>query len=158
MKWGTYVTFFGLSMIKFMFTPFAGPTPAAGLTFAETYISCVSGAILSAAIFYFSSGFFMRRAQEKRAKALKAALALGVPVKPKRKFTRMNKLIVRIKRRFGIIGVSMYAPFFLSVPIGSIVAAKFYGKEKRTFPLIIFGMFFNGAITTGLAFGFRAVF
>jgi hypothetical protein len=145
-------------MIKFMFTPFAGPTPAADLTFIETYVSCVSGAIFSAAIFYFSSGFFMRRAQQKRAAAEQRALETGVLLKPKRKFTRMNKLIVRIKRRFGIIGVSMYAPFFLSVPIGSIVAAKFYGKEKRTFPLIVFGMFFNGAITTGLAYGFRSFF
>jgi hypothetical protein len=156
MSWGLYVLFFGLSTIKFMFTPFGGPS--AHLTFVETYISCVSGAIFSAAIFYFSSGYFMRRAQQKRADAIKAALALGIPVKPKKRFTRMNKLIVNIKRRFGIIGVSMYAPFFLSVPIGSIIAAKFYGKEKRTFPLIVFGMFFNGAITTGLAFAFRAVF
>lgn len=158
MKWGIYVTFFGLSMIKFMFTPFAGPTPAAGLTFIETYTSCVAGAIFSAAIFYFSSGYFMKRTQLKRAAARQRALEMGVPLKPKRKFTRMNKLIVRIKRRFGIIGVSMYAPFFLSVPIGSIVAAKFYGKDKRTFPLIVFGMFFNGAITTGLAYAFGEVF
>lgn len=156
MKWGLYATFFGLSTIKFMFTPFGGL--AAHFTFIETYLSCVSGAIFSATIFYFSSEYFMKRAHMKRKLAVDMALKTGIPLKPKKKFTRMNKLIVRIKRRFGIIGVSMYAPFFLSVPIGSIVAAKFYGKDKRTFPLIVFGMFFNGCITTGLHYGFGAIF
>ena len=64
----------------------------------------------------------------------------------------MNKFIVRIKRRFGIFGISMYAPLILSVPIGSIITAKFYGKDKRTFPLIVVGIIINGALTTGLAY------
>jgi hypothetical protein len=156
MKWGLYATFFGLSMIKFLFTPFGGI--AARFSFVETYTVCVAGAIFSAVIFYFSSEFFMKRAHLKRKAALQAAVLSGIPVKQKKKFTRMNKLVVRIKRRFGIIGVSMYAPFFLSVPIGSIIAAKFYGKDRRTFPLIVFGMFFNGAITTGIHYGSAHLF
>jgi hypothetical protein len=156
MKWGVYALFFWVSTIKFMFAPLGGPN--ARLTFIETYMSCVAGAIVSAAVFYFSSEFFMKRAQLKRQAAYKAALESGIVLRPKKKFTRMNKFIVRIKRRFGIIGVSMYAPFFLSVPIGSVIAAKFYGKDKRTFPLIVFGMFFNGALTTGIRYGFDSLF
>jgi len=156
MKWGLYAVFFGLSTVKFMFTPFGGI--AAKFSFIETYLSCVSGAIFSAAVFYFSSEYFLKRAHLKRKAARLEAQRTGVPLKQKKKFTRMNKFIVRIKRRFGIIGVSMYAPFFLSVPVGSIIAAKFYGKDKRTFPLIVFGMFFNGAITTGIHYGFGAIF
>ncbi|HLP55703.1 MAG TPA: hypothetical protein VK151_11765 [Fluviicola sp.] len=150
MDWHLYITFFGLSTIKFLFTPFGGP--AAGLSFIETYVSCVSGGLFSAVIFYFSSEFFMIRAHKKRVELLRISIETGVPLKPKKKFTRMNKFIVLIKRRLGIVGVAMYAPLFLSVPIGSIIAAKFYGKEKRTFPLIAVGMFVNGAITTGIAF------
>ena len=73
-------------------------------------------------------------------------------MKAKKKFTRFNKFIVKLKRRFGIYGIAFYAPLFLSVPLGSIVTAKFYGKEKRTFPLILIGICMNGAITTGLAY------
>lgn len=156
MNFGIYISFFMLSMIKFMFTPFAGP--AARLSFVETYIVCVAGAIFSAAIFYFMSEFFMKRAREKRARMRHEAAKQGLNYIEKRKFTKLNKLVVRIKRNFGIYGVSLYAPFFLSVPIGSIIAAKFYGKEKKTFPLIVLGMFFNGGITTGLAYFARSIF
>ncbi|MCC6701035.1 MAG: hypothetical protein IT221_05910 [Fluviicola sp.] len=151
MNWGLYFGFFGLSMIKFLFAPFGGPH--AGLSFLETYLSCVAGAVFCAIIFYFSAEFFMIRAHKKRKALIAAAKASGQELKKKKKFTKTNKLIVNIKRRFGIVGVSMFAPLFLSVPIGSIISAKFYGKDKRTFLLILFGIVVNGAITTSLAFG-----
>ena len=137
-------------MIKFLFTPFGGPK--AGLSFIETYIVCVTGALVSAAIFYFSSEFFLIRAHKKRKELLLQSIESGIPLKQKKKFTKTNKLIVRIKRQLGIIGVAFYAPLFLSIPIGTIITAKFYGKEKRTFPLIILGIGINGVLTTGTAY------
>lgn len=156
MRWGTYSVFFGLSMIKFLFTPFGGP--AAKLTFLETYIVCVVGAIVSAVVFYFSSEYFLKRAAKKRHLLMEESRRTGVPIQRKKNFTRANKFIVRLKRRIGIVGISMYAPLFLSVPLGSIITAKFYGKDKRTFPLICLGMCVNGAITTGIAYGFADLF
>ena len=146
MKWGIYAGFFGFSMIKFLFTPLGGP--AAGLTWLETYFACVAGAIISAAVFYFSSEFFMIRAHKKRKLLLEAALASGTPILVKRKFTRTNKAIVRIKHRLGIVGTSFFVPLFLSIPIGTIITAKFFGKDKRTFPYILTGIFVNGAVLT----------
>lgn len=156
MHWHLYISLFGLSMIKFMFAPFGGP--AMKLNFLETYLSCVAGAFAAAFIFYFSSEFFMIRAHKKRKALLHASITNGTPLKFKPKFTRFNKLIVKLKRRLGIYGIAFYAPLFLSVPVGSIVTAKFYGKEKRTFPLILLGICINGAITTGLAYGIKALF
>jgi hypothetical protein len=150
MDFGKYIGFFLLSTFKFLVTPFGGA--AAGLTFAETYISCVSGGIFSAAIFFFSSGYFMKKAKIKHLEKLRLATESGEVLPVKKKFTKMNKYIVKLKHRFGIVGISMYAPLFLSVPVGSIITAKFYGTDKRTFPIIVFGMFFNGAITTGITF------
>lgn len=156
MDWHIYISFFWLSTIKFLFTPFAGP--ASGLTFIETYVSCVAGGVFSATIFFFASEYFMIRTHKKRKEMIRKFKEEGVPMKEKKKFTRMNKFIVRIKRRFGIIGISMYAPLFLSVPIGTIIAAKFYGKDKRTFPLILLGMGVNGGITAGIAYGIGSLF
>lgn len=150
MNFGLYITFFLLSTVKFLFAPFGGP--AARLNFIETYISCVSGAIFSAAVFYYTSEYFMKRARDKRRREMEEARAKGIELKPKKKFTRINKFVVRIKRRFGIYGISLFAPLFLSVPIGSIITAKFYGGEKKTFMLITLGMFMNGFITTGIAY------
>ena len=83
---------------------------------------------------------------------IKEALKKGLPPIQKKKFTRMNKFIVKIKGSLGIVGISFWAPFFLSIPIGSIVTAKFYGENKKTYPLIIVGMFINGFATTGIAY------
>lgn len=152
MKWYLYLSLFGFSMIKFMFAPFGGPSMK--LTFIETYLSCVAGAILAALIFYFSSEFFLIRAHKKRVAKLMEAEKNGATIKVKKKFTRTNKAIVRVKHRFGIWIMAMYAPLFLSVPLGSIITAKFYGKEKRTFPIILFGIFVNGLITTSIAYLF----
>ena len=38
-----------------------------------------------------------------------------------------------MKRSVGIIGIAFWAPFFLSIPLGSIITAKFYGDNKNTF-------------------------
>ncbi|OFZ55100.1 MAG: hypothetical protein A3D92_04110 [Bacteroidetes bacterium RIFCSPHIGHO2_02_FULL_44_7] len=152
MNWGGLIFLFGFSIVKFMFTPFSGP--AFHFTFIETYIACVAGGIFGAAIFYFSAGFFMRRSHDARVHKLALLKAQGIPYKLKRKFTRMNKFVVRIKRSLGIVGTSFWAPFFLSVPIGSIIAAKFYGHQKKTFPLIVLGMLINGCVTTGIAYLF----
>ena len=135
-----------------MFAPVNGPL--IGLSFLETYLSCVAGGIFGAAVFYFSAGYFMRRANENRLKLLRERLEKGLPIVHKKKFTRMNKLVVKLKSSIGIIGISFWAPFFLSVPIGSIITAKFYGDQKKTFLLIIAGMSLNGLVTTGIVYLF----
>lgn len=150
MNWGALVTIFGLSIVKFMFAPFSGPILK--LSFLETYLATVAGGIFSATVFYFSAEFFLIRSHKRKVNKLKALIAQGITPPVKKKFTRMNKFVVRIKRSLGIIGTSFWVPFFLSVPIGSMVTAKFYGHQKKTFPLILAGMFINAAVTTGLAY------
>jgi hypothetical protein len=150
MNWSAMLFLFGFSFVKFLVMPFSGPILK--LSFFETYMSCVAGGTISSAIFYFSAGYFMRTAREKKARKQKEMLAMGATVVHKRKFTRMNKFIVRIKRSLGIIGTCFWAPFFLSVPIGSIIAAKFYGHQKITYPLIVLGMLINAVLTTGAAY------
>jgi len=152
MNWGAYLFLAGLSSIKFMFAPLGGL--GFGLSFIETYLSCVSGAIITAIIFYFGADYFMQRAQNKRIEKYKKSLETGEPIKRKKNFTRLNKAVVKVKRSIGIFGIAMWAPFFLSVPIGSIVVAKFYRKKKIAFPIIILGTFVNGFISTTLTYLF----
>ena len=82
MLWGKYIGFFGFSMIKFLFTPFGGPK--AGLSFIETYVVCVAGALLSASIFYFSSEFFLKRARNKRNELSRKSIETGIQLKQKK--------------------------------------------------------------------------
>lgn len=150
MPWGSYITVFLLSTFKFMFAPFTGSLMK--LTFWETFFICAAGGIFSAAIFFYSSEYFIKRSIVRLRERKKEALDQGLVWVDKPKFTRMNKFIVRIKRIFGIYGICFWAPFFLSVPIGTVVAAKFYGKLKISFPLIVVGMFLNSFLMSLLAY------
>ena len=150
MNWTGITSIFIFSTIKFLFAPFTGQK--LHLTYWETYFGCVSGAVFCAIVFYFSSEFFMIRARKKRHRLYHEAIQKGIEYKKKRNFTKMNKFIVKIKKRLGLYGIAIYAPFFLSIPLGSIITAKFYGKEKKTFFVILFGIFMNAFITTTLAY------
>ncbi|NOQ73637.1 MAG: hypothetical protein GQ574_16645 [Crocinitomix sp.] len=140
MNWALVSMGFGLGTFKFLLSH--GITYGAfgehGLkTLTEVYISTTVGAWFAMSIFFFSSGYLLKRSNAKRALAVKIALENGTEVKKKKVFTRTNKLIVWIKRSIGIYGVTLLAPLFLSIPIGSIICAKFYGHQKKTFPLML---------------------
>ena len=139
-----------------MFTPFCGP--AAGLTFFETYFSCLAGGIFSGTIFYFLGEFLLKKARAKKMAAYHNSIKTGVPIKQKKTFTPLNKGVVKMKLKLGIVGISFFAPLFMSVPVGTIVSAKFFGKNKFTYPLIVLGMVCNGLLTTGIAFAVASFF
>lgn len=146
MAWGHYIALAGLSTFKFMFAPIYGR--GVGLSFIETYLITFIGAAGTAVFFYILAGYFMTRAAKKRYKTRMEMLFHGVEYVEPRKFTFINKAVVRVKKSIGIYGITFYAPFFLSVPIGTIVATKFYGKNKRTLPLILIGLAKNALLTT----------
>lgn len=152
MRWGAYTSLFLFSTVKFMFAPFAGPNLDPALSFMETYFSCTAGAILSSTIFFYSARFFMDRYAQKQLEKEQKAIAQGKTPKVKKKFTRLNKGIVRTKRSIGIIGVTFLAPLFLSIPGGSIVVAKFYSHSKIAYPLVVSGILFNGLVITLIAY------
>lgn len=133
-----------------MFAPLLGEQLS--LSFPITWISTFSGGLVSAMIFYFGSEYFMKRYHLKKAQKIHEALASGQAIKTKKNFTRINKALVKFKHSLGQKWLSLFAPLFLSVPIGSIVCAKFFGKKKSTFPLIIIGLAFNSGILTLLAY------
>ena len=138
---GLFFTGFGLGTFKFLFAHWLTLGAAAGIDYEpkiyEIFISTTLGAWVSMSVFYWSSGWLMRRTAAKRKAKIQAAIASGIPVERKRVFTRVNVFIVWVKRSIGIYGVAFLAPLFLSIPIGSIVCAKFYGHRKRTFPIMI---------------------
>ena len=138
MNWFAVFSVGLLATFKFMFAPFTGL--ACELSFIETYITCVIGGTISSAVFFYFSKLLMLKLRSYRGK------------KQKKVFTKTNKLVVWIKIKFGMIGICFWAPFFFSVPLGSIIVAKFYGKKKEAFFLIFLGMNINAFITTGLAY------
>lgn len=136
-----------------MFTPMGGPV--AGLTFLETFLATLSGGWFAALLFYFTSEYFMKKEREKRLKKYKRAAQKGKTIKQKKTFTRFNKTIVKIKSNVGIYLLCWLVPLFLSVPLGTIICAKFYKHDKRTIWLILICLTVNCFIITTLVYALK---
>jgi len=150
MQWVALSTVFFTAMVKFMFSPALGP--AMKLSYIETYIANAAGAIVSMTIFYFAAEFFLKRSHKKKVEKYRMAVAAGIDVVPVKSFTKRNKTIIRLKNRIGIVPFCFWAPFLLSIPIGTIITAKFFGKRRLTFPLMIVGIFLNNTITVSFVY------
>jgi hypothetical protein len=119
-----------------------------GVPFWEITISSALGGSFSSFLFYFASERVI--SFQKKRLELKA---LKGNVKPKRKFTRANKWVVKIKQTFGILGITLLAPLLLSVPVGSMVCAKFYSDNRYTFPLMLLWIGVNSVLLNLLWYG-----
>lgn len=122
------------------------------LSFWETYLSMVIGGVLAAFLFFKFTYRLLERSRNKRFMRREQALALGFEYFEPKKFTRINKWVVRVRRKFGFFACVFFFPFFLSVPVGTLIATKFYGKKTFFFPLIAIGLAINGLISTCIVY------
>ena len=152
----------GLSSIFFLatvkFSVSTIPGPGLGLSFVETFLAAFLGGSISAAFFYFASEFVIHWAQKRRLKKEELLLQQGKEIKKKKIFTKLNRFIFILKSKLAIYGICFWVPFLFSVPLGCILVAKLYGKEARTYPLIVLGMAINALITTSLVYGIHGFF
>ncbi|MBL4585585.1 MAG: hypothetical protein JKX84_00800 [Flavobacteriales bacterium] len=42
-----------------------------------------------------------------------------------------NKLIVKIKRDYGLIGLAAVTPILLSIPLGTFLAARYFDNKRK---------------------------
>lgn len=141
MNYTILISGFWLGTFKFLFAHWIAYGIASKIDdqphYIEIFIAVTAGAWISMGVFYFMSELLMKAAAKKRHEKYQAAKAAGIELPHKKRFTRMNKAVVKMKRSIGIYGITLIAPLLLSIPIGSIVCAKFYGHEKKTFPLMM---------------------
>lgn len=52
--------------------------------------------------------------------------------KPKRKiFTKQSRKFARLKSKYGLVGISIITPALLSIPVGTLLAARIYKHDRR---------------------------
>lgn len=133
---------FALSSVKFILAP---PLSfGMGLNYFQTIISTSAGGILGVVLFFYLSRSiinlydiycrpYVHRWIHKLAAKLRV-LHLAeryFPVKRKiRVFSFTARLIVKIRRKYGLVGLVILTPVLLSIPIGSFLVARFYPKKK----------------------------
>lgn len=132
MHWAHYSWIFLVSAVKFLFAP---PLAVKAVSYWECIIVTSAGGIVGVTFFYFLANTLFRLSEKKRKKKDFENQVKGIFV-PRKKFTRTNKFVVRTKRRFGLIGLACITPALISIPIGSVLLAKFYPNYRITLPVV----------------------
>jgi hypothetical protein len=135
-----------LSIVKFVIAPFfmiINPGGEEHWSFVETILICASGAAIGTFIFFHFGEYIFNWA----AHHLK---------RPRKVFTRLNRRIIKIKWRYGFRGLVFFSAF-ISVPIASIVAAKFYRHRKKVVSKLMIGFFAWSVALSTLAYIFKTI-
>lgn len=150
---------YGLDIVALLFTAafkffFAMPSALLlGYSYWETVAITSAGGITSTVTFYILSTQVMelhRREQLKR-QAKKRAKGLEVDT---RYFTFLNKLMVRVKLKVGVLGMAFITPTILSIPIGAVVSAKFFKHRKLMLPALVVSVVFWSVLITSVSYFF----
>lgn len=132
------------SAVKFLIAP--GSIYIVGhYSFWETILISIAGGWMGIiGFFYFGKvifGFF---------EWITYRLRTG-PAKTKKRITKMNRIIVAIKNhRMGLIGLALITPSIISIPVGCILAAKYFSHDKRAVPILFMAVVFWGFVLTSL--------
>ncbi len=57
--------------------------------------------------------------------------------------------MVRIKQKYGLIGIALSTPFLLSIPVGVFLVVRYYSASRTKFLYLIASNFLWSVIYTG---------
>ena len=159
-----------LSSVKFVAgPPFAYYDNRYNFSFIETVSYCVIGGMLGVFIFTFFSRQLLKFWHFMKLKirsVFKKKEIFSEPVAdveanleihyeyvassaPKKVFTKRNRKLVRIWRKYGLFGIALLTPVFLSIPIGTIIANALVDNRKKIIIYMFFSvLFWSLAMTT----------
>jgi len=138
-----------LSTVKFLFVPFLS-IHVHNYNYLTAVLINISGGIIGISVFFKTSTYFIERGIRKR----QEALAKGV-AKPKKVFTRVNRFLVQVKNTMGMYGLAFIILPFLSIPISSIVSAKYFHLKKKK---MLFLLYLSSVIWSFLLSGIALLF
>jgi len=127
-----------LSGVKFLFAP--PLSLELGFTYFQTILTTTIGGILGVIFFFFLSEIFLKLFRKiwphiksflsKPNLQIQPTIAITkTNRKSKKYFSRKNKFIVLIKRKYGLWGIAILTPL-LSIPLGTFLANKYYRNKK----------------------------
>jgi membrane protein DedA with SNARE-associated domain len=122
MEFYHFILYGMLAVVKFIITPFTiYATGKDSIQFGEVVLTTATGAAVGVLLFYYGGTYFFKWTSHLKSKKTK-------PV-----FTKGRRRIVFIKNKFGLVGFIAISAI-ISVPITSLLAAKFF-KHNRYTPL-----------------------
>jgi predicted neutral ceramidase superfamily lipid hydrolase len=65
-------------------------------------------------------------------------------------FTKRNRRLVSIFRKYGLLGIAFLTPVILSIPIGTIVANSFEPNKRKIFLFMFISILFWSTLMVSL--------
>jgi len=124
---GVYFGIYLLCCLKSIFGPLLGP--AAGMSNLEIILITVAGLMTSVFVFTFLGERVKKN-------------VIPIFIKNPKKFTKRSRRMVKIWKKYGIIGVCFLTPLILSPVGGSLLVASVGAPRKQVFLyMFLFGVF-----------------
>jgi hypothetical protein len=127
---------FAVSSIKFLVAP--ALSFGLGLNFIQTWLSTTAGGIMGVVAFFFLSrwillfytryfAYYLHRIKTRIYSALNLSLPKFIPA---RRFTKRNRFMIRMVRKYGLFGIALLTPVVLSIPVGTFLATRYYSANR----------------------------
>jgi len=141
---------FLLASVKYVITfPFA---LLIGLNFTQTLIAVTLGGIAGFYFFYHMSGhaikrvhhvktFFRKHTPHSIRLRFRQMVLWRKHMTGERVFSKKNRMIARLRAKFGLVGIVILSPVILSIPIGAFLLNKYYPKQKMAKPYMVLSIF-----------------
>ncbi|MFM7016648.1 MAG: hypothetical protein ACKOX3_10005 [Bacteroidota bacterium] len=161
-----------LSSVKFVTGPtFAYYNQSYEFTFFEVILYSVTGGMLGVIVFTFFSDkihqlwiHFKNKLKktftnDQNYSEPKADVDTPIKIKyeyvnhhqeSKKVFTKRNRRLVTIFKKYGLFGIAFLTPVLLSIPIGTIVANSFENKKRKIFLYMFISILFWSTLMVSL--------
>ncbi len=127
---------FFVSSIKFLIAP--ALSFGMGLNFIQTWLSTTAGGIVGVIIFFFLSKwiltlysryffYYFHLLKTKIYNTLNITIPKFIPA---RRFTKRNRMIIKVVNKFGLAGIVILTPVLLSIPVGTFIATRYYSANR----------------------------
>jgi hypothetical protein len=84
----------------------------------------ISGGVTGSIVFTYMSDVLIKWTKRIKLKYFKTH-------KHPKIFTRKNRIIIKVKKRFGLYGVAFLAPILISIPVGAFLGDRFFRNKKK---------------------------
>lgn len=95
-----------------------------GFNFWKVLLVTCSGSFIGILIFTYISSAFLKWWERFKLTYFKNHQRPKV-------FTKTNRVIIKIKKRFGLWGIALFIPIGLSIPLGTFIAERYYKNKKK---------------------------
>ena len=132
------------------------------LNVLETIVFMETGGILGFLFFYYFFGFLLKELQllwpivyNFTPVLFKVRFEMWLKKRREqrpwnKKFTNMNKMIVRMRQRYGMWGIVLLTPIILSIPFGALLGTKYFKHSHHFITYMILSILVWGLVSVAL--------